>query len=93
MTQTNAVHFSCIFVCNFVLNYFFRLICFPGCQGSEGYRGGSLCRRWSEDGYRRIEALALGARAVFVGRPIIWGLAHDVSVFFNIRVKGLKTEW
>ena len=26
-----------------------------------------------------LKALALGARAVFVGRPIIWGLAHDVS--------------
>ena len=26
-----------------------------------------------------LKALALGARAVFVGRPILWGLAHDVS--------------
>ena len=26
-----------------------------------------------------LKALALGARAVFVGRPIIWGLAHNVS--------------
>ena len=39
-----------------------------------------------------LKALALGARAVFVGRPIIWGLAHDVSVFFNVLVVGLKTE-
>jgi len=24
-----------------------------------------------------VKALALGARAVFVGRPVLWGLAHD----------------
>ncbi|KAJ3263780.1 Hydroxyacid oxidase 1 [Blyttiomyces sp. JEL0837] len=23
------------------------------------------------------KALALGARAVFIGRPVLWGLAHD----------------
>jgi (S)-2-hydroxy-acid oxidase len=26
-----------------------------------------------------IKALALGARAVFIGRPVIWGLAARVS--------------
>ena len=26
-----------------------------------------------------LKALALGAKAVFIGRPIIWGLAYDVS--------------
>ncbi|CAN7995730.1 unnamed protein product, partial [Ixodes hexagonus] len=26
-----------------------------------------------------IKALALGAKAVFVGRPALWGLAYDVS--------------
>ena len=26
-----------------------------------------------------IKALALGANAVFVGRPVIWGLVHGVS--------------
>ncbi|KAH7975874.1 hypothetical protein HPB52_006606 [Rhipicephalus sanguineus] len=26
-----------------------------------------------------VKALALGARAVFVGRPVFWGLAYDVS--------------
>ena len=26
-----------------------------------------------------LKALALGARAVFIGRPVIWGLAYDVS--------------
>lgn len=29
-----------------------------------------------------LKALALGAKAVFLGRPILWGLAHDVSHFF-----------
>lgn len=28
-----------------------------------------------------LKALALGAKAVFLGRPILWGLAHDVSSF------------
>ena len=28
-----------------------------------------------------LKALALGARAVFIGRPIIWGLAYNVSMF------------
>lgn len=27
-----------------------------------------------------LKALALGAKAVFLGRPILWGLAHDVSI-------------
>ena len=26
-----------------------------------------------------LKALALGARAVFIGRPVLWGLAYDVS--------------
>ena len=28
-----------------------------------------------------FKALALGARAVFVGRPALWGLAYQVSYF------------
>lgn len=27
-----------------------------------------------------FKALALGARAVFIGRPILWGLAYQVIV-------------
>ena len=26
-----------------------------------------------------LKALALGARAVFIGRPVVWGLAYQVS--------------
>ena len=26
-----------------------------------------------------LKALALGARAVFIGRPAVWGLAYNVS--------------
>ena len=26
-----------------------------------------------------LKALALWARAVFIGRPVLWGLAYDVS--------------
>jgi len=27
-----------------------------------------------------LKALALGAKAVFIGRPVLWGLAYQVSV-------------
>ena len=27
-----------------------------------------------------LKALALGAKAVFIGRPAIWGLAYNVSM-------------
>ena len=27
-----------------------------------------------------FKALALGARAVFVGRPILWGLSYQVNI-------------
>lgn len=26
-----------------------------------------------------LKALALGAKAVFIGRPVLWGLAYQVS--------------
>ena len=39
------------------------------------------CEVYLDGGVRRgtdaLKALALGARAVFVGRPILWGLAAD----------------
>ena len=28
-----------------------------------------------------LKAVGLGARAVFCGRPLLWGLAHNVSIF------------
>ena len=31
-----------------------------------------------------LKALALGARAVFVGRPVIWGLACKVCSSFSV---------
>ncbi len=31
-----------------------------------------------------FKALAIGAKAVFVGRPILWGLAYDVSLLYSI---------
>ncbi len=30
-----------------------------------------------------LKALALGAKAVFIGRPVLWGLACDVSTSFK----------
>ena len=27
-----------------------------------------------------LKALALGARAVFIGRPVLWGLAYQVNL-------------
>lgn len=32
--------------------------------------------RWGTD---ILKAVALGAKAVFIGRPALWGLAHSVS--------------
>lgn len=41
------------------------------------------CEVFVDGGIRRgtdvLKALALGATAVFIGRPVIWGLAHNVS--------------
>ena len=31
-----------------------------------------------------LKALSLGARAVFIGRPVLWGLAYDVSTTYSI---------
>lgn len=28
-----------------------------------------------------LKALAIGAKAVFIGRPILWGLAYKVHLF------------
>lgn len=36
-----------------------------------------------------LKALALGAKAVFLGRPILWGLAHDVSILSVENLIGL----
>lgn len=41
----------------------------------EIYLDGGICR-----GIDVFKALALGAKAVFIGRPVLWGLAHSVSV-------------
>ena len=38
----------------------------------EVYLDGGVCR-----GTDAFKALALGARAVFIGRPYLWGLAHS----------------
>lgn len=41
------------------------------------------CEVYLDGGVRHgtdvVKALALGARAVFVGRPALWGLAYNVS--------------
>lgn len=42
--------------------------------GCEVYVDGGV--RWGTD---VLKALALGAKAVFIGRPALWGLAHSVS--------------
>ncbi|KAH9365762.1 hypothetical protein HPB48_016852 [Haemaphysalis longicornis] len=44
---------------------------------------GHRCEVYMDSGVRQgtdvVKALALGARAVFVGRPVIFGLAYNVS--------------
>ena len=44
------------------------------------------CEVYLDGGVRHgtdvFKALALGARAVFVGRPVLWGLTYQVSILF-----------
>jgi len=45
------------------------------------------CEIFIDGGFRTgndvFKALALGASAVFVGRPILWGLAYNVSLYLQ----------
>lgn len=44
---------------------------------------GDKCEVYVDGGFRTgtdvLKALALGARGVFIGRPILWGLANEVG--------------
>ena len=40
-----------------------------------------------------LQALALGARAVFVGRPVLWGLAHSGEEGVHNVLKLLNEEF
>ncbi|KAF9172908.1 Hydroxyacid oxidase 1 [Mortierella sp. AD010] len=40
-----------------------------------------------------LKALALGARAVFLGRPILWGLAHDGEAGVSLTLDLLQKEF
>ena len=46
------------------------------------------CEVYLDGGVRRgtdvLKAVALGARAVFIGRPVLWGLTYDVSFGVNL---------
>ncbi len=55
--------------------------------GAEVYLDGGIRR-----GTDVLKALALGARAVFVGRPILWGLAADGTVGAQHVLEGLQEE-
>jgi 4-hydroxymandelate oxidase len=39
-----------------------------------------------------LKALALGARGVFVGKPVLWGLAHDGARGVEEVLRALRTE-
>ena len=57
---------------------------------------GSACEVFVDGGFRRgtdvLKALALGARAVLVGRPVLWGLAADGSDGVRHVLKILRDE-
>jgi len=39
-----------------------------------------------------LKALAMGARAVFVGRPVLWGLVYKVSEHGVIMISGMASS-
>lgn len=39
-----------------------------------------------------LKALALGAKAVFVGRPVLWGLSHSVSKKHIVKFQKMTTS-
>ena len=51
---------------------------------------------WMDGGVRRgtdvLQALALGARAVLIGRPVLWGLAHDGEAGVGLVLEMLRRE-
>ena len=53
---------------------------------------GSGVEVYLDGGVRRgtdvLKALALGARAVFIGRPVLWGLAYDVGIQYSWPILG-----
>lgn len=57
---------------------------------------GDRCEVYVDGGIRRgsdvLRALAMGARAAFVGRPAAWGLATDGSAGVELVLKGLRAE-
>jgi isopentenyl diphosphate isomerase/L-lactate dehydrogenase-like FMN-dependent dehydrogenase len=54
------------------------------------------CEVYCDGGVRRgtdvLKALALGARAVLLGRPVIWGLAHDGAAGVAAVLELLRAE-
>ncbi|KAG8172246.1 hypothetical protein JTE90_023765 [Oedothorax gibbosus] len=56
-------------------------------SGVEVYTDGGV--RWGSDVFK---LLALGARAVFIGRPNLWGLAHSGEGGVRAVLNILKSE-
>ena len=54
---------------------------------------GGRCEVYMDGGVRQgtdvLKALALGAKAVFIGRPVVWGLAYSVSWFTSCMLHGV----
>ena len=48
------------------------------------------CEVYIDGGFRTgtdvLKAIALGARGIFVGRPVVWGLSCDVGFILSILV-------
>jgi 4-hydroxymandelate oxidase len=65
----------------------------PEVAEAVGNRGVTLIDSGIRRGTDVLKALALGARAVLIGRPIIWGLAYDGERGIDRILNMIKTEF
>ena len=80
------------YVCTYILHYVYPQIDALG-EVVEAVKG--RVEVYLDGGVRQgtdvLKALALGAKAVFIGRPVLWGLSYQVCAYFHLRLCLVKT--